>query len=297
MGFLLRWRKALRLHQWVKNGLIFAPLLAAHEERISWRLEHALWAFFAFCLAASGVYLLNDLQDIAADRAHPQKRFRPIASGAINRSTAGFVAALAFILAALIGLKIGAGFLGYFLAYLVLTFAYTYRIKQIAILDLLALTLFYVLRIMAGASASHTTLSFWLLAFSIFLFLSLALVKRYSELRAGKNLGKELAANRGYYQEDAPILLILGVAAGYASLIIFSLYLNTDTLIQLYSSPKLLWALVPVFTYWINYLWLTAHRGQMHHDPIVFAITNRASQFTGLAFVLVLALASTSIAK
>lgn len=274
------WLKALRLHQWVKNILVFAPLLAAHRLSELTALSHAVIAFLAFGLCASGVYLLNDMMDLEVDRAHPRKRKRPFAAGRLPLAY-GFVAA-PFLTIAGFALSLAASpqFTLVLLAYYLMTLGYSLRLKRIVMLDVAVLAALYTIRIVGGSVAIGSPLSFWILAFAMFVFLSLAMLKRYTELRSMLMAGKMSAAGRGYAVEDLPLIQSLGAAAGYLCVLVLALYINSPERMELYTRPKMLWLLCPVLLYWVSRIWVVAHRGHMHDDPIVFAATDRVSQVT-----------------
>lgn len=282
------WRRALRLQQWLKNLLLFVSLLASHAIANIDAWLSLVVAFVAFSVCASSVYIANDLLDLESDRIHPRKRFRPFASGAI---AAWKGAVLAPILLA-VGLGIGALLPGHFLAwltvYFVLTCAYSWVLKRLVLVDCLTLAVLYTLRIVAGAAAAGHSLSFWLLAFSVFLFLSLAFVKRYAELEVQMLNGKGGAHGRGYSTSDAPLIQTMGIVSGYAAVLVLALYLNSDAVIQLYRRPEMVWGAVPIMLFWVSWIWMQAHRGKMHDDPLVFAIKDRASLACGALFAAVL---------
>lgn len=276
-GGVATWLRALRLHQWLKNLLVFLPLLAAHRAfDVSAMLNTAL-AFLAFGFCASGVYVLNDLLDLDADRRHPRKRGRPFAAGEL-RIAYGLVAAPLLALAGFaLALLLAPAFAAVLLGYYALTLAYSLRLKRIVMLDVIVLAALYTVRIVAGGVATATPLSFWLLAFSMFLFLSLALLKRHTELVAVLGEGGERASGRGYDVSDLPLLQSLGGASGYLAVLVFALYINSAASEMLYRHPQLLWLLCPLLLYWISRAWMLAHRGGMHDDPVVFAATDRIS--------------------
>jgi 4-hydroxybenzoate polyprenyltransferase len=278
------WRKVLRMHQWMKNLLVFVPLLAAHHVTDVQGWLTLMLAFASFCLCASTVYIVNDLLDLESDRAHPRKRKRPFASGAVPAWN-GVVLAPVLLGASLgLGALVGGTFLPWLLFYFVLTCVYSWGLKRVILLDCITLALLYTLRITAGGAALSIAPSFWLLAFSLFLFLSLAFVKRYAELQAQALSGRQKVHGRGYHTSDEPLLLNLGVTAGYASAVVLALYLNSDVVRQLYRRPEAVWCAVPVLIFWGSWIWMQAHRGRMHDDPLVFALKDRASQLAGLAF-------------
>ena len=280
------WLRALRLHQWLKNLLVFLPLLTAHLVLAPDAVLHSALAFFAFCLCASGVYLLNDLVDLDADRKHPRKRLRPFAAGTLPLG-AGLVLApvltlTAFALALTISKLFAVALAGYF----ALTLAYSFALKRVAMLDTIVLAALYTIRIIAGTVALRIGASFWLLAFSMFLFLSLAMIKRYTELRTLLQSGDNRSTGRGYAVDDLPLVQSLGGASGYLAVLVLALYINSTASEALYRHPVVLWLLCPLLLYWISRAWLIAHRGDMHDDPVVFALSDRTSRL-----LLVLAIA------
>jgi 4-hydroxybenzoate polyprenyltransferase len=277
-GGMRTWIRALRLHQWLKNLLIFLPLLTAHLVLVPGALLRSVLAFFSFCLCASGVYLLNDLLDLDADRRHPRKRLRPFAAGTLP-ITAGLLAAPLLTLAAFaLALAISKLFALALAAYYVLTLAYSFGFKRIAMLDTVVLAALYTIRIIAGTAALRIGVSFWLLAFSMFLFLSLAMIKRYTELRVLLMAGDRRSAGRGYAVEDLPLVQSLGGASGYLAVLVLALYINSTASELLYRHPPVLWLLCPLLLWWVSRAWLIAHRGDMHDDPVVFALTDRTSR-------------------
>ncbi len=288
------WRRALRMHQWIKNLLVFVPLLASHELGTLSALALSVVAFVAFGLCASSVYLANDLLDLEDDRHHPGKRHRPFASGDLP-VLAGVVGAPLCLLAALVVSTslLPWPFTATLLTYFGLTAAYTLVLKRVSILDVITLGLLYTLRIIAGAFAIGLDPSFWLLAFSLFMFQSLALVKRYSELHDARARGDEgKTRGRGYFPSDLPILASLGTATGSLAVLVLAFYIQDPETARLYSRPAVIWFACPLLLLWISRVWLTAHRGLMHEDPIVFAIRDRASLMIGTVFGLTFLLAT-----
>ena len=285
--------KALRPHQWMKNLLVFVPLLASHQYSNEASLLQALLAFFVFSLTASSVYLLNDLVDVADDRHHPRKRRRPFASGDLSLLY-GWMAwpLLAIVAFAIAGVFLPPLFSGVLGTYFLLTLAYSFRLKQSAVIDVLTLAGLYTLRIIAGAAAIGVPLSFWLLTFSMFIFLSLALIKRFSEIKVARDNGKEgQIRGRGYMQEDLEVVSSMGSAAGYLAVLVLALYIQDTHTAQLYATPKFIWLACPLLLFWISRAWLIAHRGQMHDDPIVFALKDRVSLVVAGCFIAVFGLA------
>lgn len=281
---LAAWRKVLRIHQWMKNLLLFVPLLAAHHVTDVQAWLTLMLAFVSFSLCASTVYIANDLLDLESDRAHPRKRMRPFASGAVPAWKGVVLAPVLLVASFGLGALVGGTFLPWLVLYFVLTCVYSWGLKRVILLDCITLALLYTLRITAGAAAVSIPPSFWLLAFSLFLFLSLAFVKRYAELQTQALCGRQKMHGRGYYTSDEPLMLTLGVTAGHASAVVLALYLNSDAVRQLYRRPEAVWCAVPVLIFWGSWIWMQAHRGHMHDDPLVFALKDRASQLAGLAF-------------
>lgn len=274
---LSHWRRVFRVHQWLKNTLLFVPLLAAHEIDNIQSLSTLILAFTSFSLCASAVYMVNDLLDLESDRKHPRKRNRPFAAAAVPIYV-GAVLALVFAIASLaLGLLVGTAFTAWLVIYFLLTCAYSLWLKRLALIDCLTLTTLYTLRIIAGAAAVAISLSFWLLAFSVFIFLSLAFVKRYAELQVQVQAGNCHAHGRGYTVTDAPLVQTLGITAGYVAVLVLALYLQGETVVTLYAQPELIWFAVPLMLFWVSWVWMKAHRGEMHDDPIVFAIKDKAS--------------------
>lgn len=263
--------KSLRPHQWLKNLLVFAPLLAAHQVLNIPLLIASIQAFAAFCFAASLGYIVNDLLDVKADRSHVRKRSRPFASGNLTALDGlWMVAALSLGIALLISALPGNFVLILFL-YLFLTLSYSLRLKRQVIVDIVLLAGLYTLRIIGGSAATGIDPSFWLLAFSMFIFLSLAIVKRYSELRLTLSC-KQALPGRGYVQDDLPVLMAIGASSGLLSIMILALYLNSPDVVVNYAQPGWLWLTCPLALYWVSRLWMKTHRGEVHDDPVVFAI-------------------------
>jgi len=289
-GATLRdWAKALRLHQWLKNLLIFVPLLAAHQYTDWPSVLDALVAFFAFGLCASSVYILNDLLDLRDDRHHVRKRSRPFASGQLSIQS-GLVAFPLLLIAAfglgtwLLPISFALGLACYY----ALTLAYSLWLKRRMVIDVITLAALYTLRIIVGAVALGIPLSFWLLAFSMFLFLSLALVKRYAELfHVRAQSADNKARGRGYFATDLPMIASLGAASGYMAVMVLALYVNDAQTAQLYRHQKIIWFACPLMLTWISRVWMLAHRGAMNEDPVIFAVRDRLSLSIGALVALV----------
>jgi 4-hydroxybenzoate polyprenyltransferase/phosphoserine phosphatase len=282
--------RAARPHQWAKNALLFVPLITAHRWFDWAALGRALVAFVAFSLAASSAYLLNDLLDLRFDRRHPSKRRRPLASGRLSITVAAVLSAGLLAGSLAISAALTPAFLGMVLLYLALTISYSLYLKRKLMVDVLCLAGLYTHRILAGGVATWIPISPWLLAFSMFLFLSLAFAKRYTELDV-MQAGAGRVAGRGYRPGDLDMVRSLGPASGYLCIVIFCLYINNNDILSLYRRPWLLWMICPVYLYWISRVWFLAHRGELNHDPLVFALGDRISYMAGALVTLILMLA------
>jgi len=289
------WLKAIRIHQWAKNVLIFVPLLTSHSLFKPEAIVSSLIAYFSFCTVASATYLLNDLLDLESDRKHSIKKHRPLAAGKMNilQATLSGIALLSTgIILAILYLDMY--FLLILLGYLTLTILYSFILKHVQTADVISLASLFTLRITAGAAAIGVPLSFWLLCFSMFLFLSLAMVKRVSELiHVEKHSGGELqeVSGRDYLTADIVVLQSLGGASGFMSVLVFALYINSDQVTKMYNNPELLWLVIPVVGYWVMRIWIVTARGQMDEDPISFAIRDKQSWLTTMVLLLIFALA------
>jgi 4-hydroxybenzoate polyprenyltransferase len=291
------WLRAVRLHQWAKNTLIFVPLLLAHQWNAG-TLTGAAVAFFSFGMCASATYIINDLLDLETDRRHPRKRRRPFAAGdlsAISGVIAVLVlmaaaAALAVALPAIVGAVAGYdalekpySFLGWLGLYTVTTLIYSLYLKRRLLLDVFVLSGLYTIRILAGWGATGVEVSAWLAGFSVFFFLSLAYVKRFSELKSLGERGDASTSGRGYGIGDLEMLRALGVGSAYAAVVVMTLYINNGSnASSLYHHPVRLWMVVPVLLLWLSHVWMLASRGQMHDDPVIYAVTDRRSLFLGV---------------
>ena len=282
------WRaflKEMRLHQWAKNTLVFVPLFTSHSYRDLHLLGLAFLAFLAFGLCASGHYFLNDLLDLDADRAHRTKRRRPLASGDLPI----LYGPLGAILLPIAGLALAIAFLPWkftllVAGYLALTNLYSFVLKSRSTADVFALALLYTVRVIAGGAALAISLSSWLLAFSMFVFISLAYLKRYIEIVA---LAEGQAKGRGYVKEDAETIFSLGIANATAATVVLAFYVNSAEVKTLYHEPELLWLLCLLMLYWSNRIWIGAKRGKINDDPVIFAIKDRISQYIFAAMVAV----------
>jgi 4-hydroxybenzoate polyprenyltransferase len=269
---------ALRPQQWIKNILILVPLVTSHTVFHLPLAMTALIAFACFCMCASTVYILNDLADISADRKHPAKRRRPFAAGLLSPvrglMVAGALLLAAFVIAALL---LPASFSAALAVYFCAACAYSLKIKRVAVLDVLVLSGLYTLRVLAGGLATGVPVSEWLMAFSVFHFLSLAFVKRYAELERLNRAGECSACGRNYQTTDIPLIESMGPASGYIAVLVLALYINGEQMRSLYANAWPLWLICPVLLYWISRVWLLAKRGQLSEDPVVFAFHDRVS--------------------
>jgi 4-hydroxybenzoate polyprenyltransferase len=282
---------ALRLHHWLKNILVFVPLILAHRLDELALFVQAAVGFISFGLTASSVYLLNDLLDLRSDRSHPSKRYRPLASGAIPIGHAVILIPALLLGAIFCATALPGLFLITLIGYFALTLAYSLRFKHAIILDVIVLAALYTLRLIGGAAATTVIPSFWLLSFSMFLFLSLALVKRFSELKLHTDRYAGVAV-RGYTNDDLPMLSQLGSASALMSVLVLALYINSDTVSVLYEHPQLIWMMCPLLLYLVSRIWLLAHRGKLDEDPVIFIIRDRRSHWLAVMGILLLWIAS-----
>lgn len=287
--------KAIRVHQWAKNSLVFVPLVTAHLWGSRDAVIASILAFFALSLVASATYLLNDLFDLEADRLHSTKCKRPLAAGLISIPQGVGLGVMLMALALLICQWLNGLFLAVLVAYLVVTIAYSFKLKRLQSVDVLVLACLFTVRVIAGTAAIEVEPSFWLLGFSMFIFFSLALVKRVTELirmEKESQCDEGKVIGRGYFTVDTVMLQSLGGASGLLSVLVFALYINTPDVKALYTHPELLWLMCPVLAYWIMRIWILTVRDEMHDDPISFAIKDVNSIVAGAVMVLVLLLAS-----
>jgi 4-hydroxybenzoate polyprenyltransferase len=284
--------KTLRCHQWVKNLLLFLPLFLAHELTRPLLFVQAFLAFCAFSLCASAVYILNDIVDIESDRQHPVKAKRPLAAGHITMTTVLLLLPVLLVSGLLLAALISYNFLLTMLFYMTITTLYSFCLKRLLIFDIITLALLYTLRIVAGGVATDILVTQWLLGFSLFFFFSLAAVKRYQELLTAEHRGKKAASGRDYQTIDRLPIGILGASSGVVSVMILALYVNSPDVTALYKTPRTLLGLCPPILYWISRIWLLTNRGEMHADPIIFAIKDKASYWVGLVCALILVIAS-----
>jgi 4-hydroxybenzoate polyprenyltransferase len=283
--------KAIRLHQWAKNLLVFVPVVAAHQFTRPSALLSAFIAFIAFSLCSSGVYITNDLLDLESDRRHATKKHRPFAAGHLSLK-AGLIALpffclSAFVLSSLLSFRFTAVLAFYFVS----TLAYSFYLKRLLLVDVFVLASLYTLRIEAGAAATEISISYWLLLFSLFLFLSLAFLKRFAELQRQHREGHPLNKTRGYVLADIEQLASMGSASGYITALIMALYINSEEVKIFYKHPGILWLVCPFILYWISRAWLIARRGEMADDPVIFAIKDPLTFVIGGAAAIIFVLA------
>ena len=268
---------AMRPHHWTKNVLLFVPLILAHDFSLG-SLLRASTAFAAFCLCASAIYLINDIHDIDTDRCHPNKCFRPIAAGEMSVLQGIFLAAGLLVSGLVVGVVMGSWlFLGTLVLYLALTSLYSFGLKRQMVVDVILLANLYTLRIVAGGFASGIPVSEWLLAFSMFFFLSLAFAKRYAELARLADAGHAACNSRGYVVADLSLIENLGPTSGYLAVLVFALYIHSEAVKQLYANTWALWPICILLLYWITRLWFLAKRRLLAEDPLVFAIRDLVS--------------------
>jgi 4-hydroxybenzoate polyprenyltransferase/phosphoserine phosphatase len=280
--------RTLRVHQWAKNALVFIPVLTSHKVRDLHVLAAAFVAFAAFSVVASAVYIINDVLDVDSDRRHKRKRNRPIASGALPIGRAVLAVPILLAIGAGLSMLVPLEFGVILVAYFVATLAYSLGLKRRPVVDVLILAGLYTFRILGGGAATGIVVSEWLTAFSMFFFLSLALLKRLSELVDSGGA----PAGRGYLSVDWDTVLAMGTSSGYLSVLVLALYVSSHEVRALYSHPHALWLLCPIILFWISRIWVKARRGLVHDDPVVFALKDRVTYVVGAAMVVVMAFAA-----
>jgi len=285
VGALIR---SLRPSHWTKNALLFAPLIFAHATGDGAAVRGTALAFLAFCCTASAMYLINDLRDLAFDRAHPTKRKRELAAGNLQPAAAMIAAVVLLIAGVAVAFAVSVELVSYLAAYATLALAYSLWLKRRVFLDVLALSALWTIRVLAGGAAAHREVSDWLLALSVFLFVSLALLKRYSDLGLLDAQSTALVPGRGYAAGDRDLVRSMGVTSGYLAVLVLALYLNSPEVVRLYSAPRLLWLACPLLLYWIAHLWFLAHRGAIEEDPMMVALRDPASYVVGALIALLL---------
>ena len=280
-----QWMRALRLHQWLKNLLVLVALLTSSSFGEPGKLAAAGLAFMAMCLLASATYLANDVWDVDSDRQHPRKRHRAVASGALSMARALFVAGVLLALALVIAASVSTAFLCMLLIYLGLTTAYSLALKRLALIDVITLACLYSIRVLAGAVAISVQVTPWLLAFCVFIFFSLALVKRCAELVSLTNTDTTLLPGRGYRPADLAVLWPMGVGSALCAVVVFGLFVTASPQALRYANAQLLWGVGVGLIYWLGRLWLKTARGEMDDDPLVFALRDRNSRWTLVVIV------------
>ena len=287
-GGALDYLRLVRLHQWVKNLIVFVPILTSHQIGKPDIALAGVTTFLGFCIAASLTYIINDIADLQSDRAHGVKRDRPLASGRVPLSHMSFVVPLLVVL--LLGMKLLLSWEAFAViaGYFVLTTLYSFVLKKIEVIDVICLSLLYTLRLIGGHIATGIPFSPWLLSFSLFLFTSLALVKRFSELYELRQKGALDVVGRGYTSDDLELVATMGISCGVISVLVLALYVTSTAVHDLYSRPTILLGMCPVLLYWICRVWFLAHRGSIHEDPVLFAIQDKTSYAVAAAALLVM---------
>ncbi|EGG93426.1 integral membrane protein [gamma proteobacterium IMCC1989] len=282
--------KQIRIHQWVKNALIFVPLITSHQLSDAGLFINATIAFIAYGLCASATYIINDLADLTSDRKSDKKKNRPLACGKITIPQGIIISAILLLSSLTVAAQLNVWFLFSLLTYIAVTLSYSFKLKRLQSLDITILASLFTLRIISGALAVEILPSFWLLAFSMFIFLCLALIKRLSEvINNQEKYSKETKlSGRGYYIGDFQVLMSLATASGMLSVLVFAMYINSPETILLYSEPYALWLLCPLFAYWIIRIIIMASRGEVDEDPILFAIKDSRSWVTGILILLII---------
>jgi 4-hydroxybenzoate polyprenyltransferase len=266
------------VHQWSKNTLIAVPMVLSHEYFNTTMILQCVLAFISFSAVASAIYIVNDFFDLALDRQHPTKRNRPFASGALSIPFGLASIGILLVVGIGAGLMVSWPFMGVLAGYIVITTAYSLALKRMLLIDVLTLAGLYTVRVIAGAAATGVGVSFWLLAFSMFFFLSLALVKRYVELGSPSLIPGERIAGRGYRCEDRDVVAQAGMASAFSSALVLALYMNSEAVRELYPHPWVVWPLSPIVLYLTMRVWVLGRRGEMHDDPVVFIISDWRSQ-------------------
>ena len=278
--------KAMRIYQWVKNLLVFVPLLAAQLFNQGDLVLDTVLGFFIFSLLASSIYLVNDLLDLPSDRAHPRKCKRPFASGELDMRLGIALSALIPVITLISAWLLSEYFFYILILYLLITLSYSFVLKEYVLIDVIILASLYTIRVLAGAAIIQVMPSFWLLAFSMFIFTSLALVKRCSELISLSEKNRSALEGRDYMVTDYESLQSMGIASGYISVLVVALFINSDAVIGKYSLPEGLWLICPALLYWISRVWLKTARGEMLDDPIIYSMKDRGSRFIALVIAL-----------
>lgn len=284
--------KSLRVHQYAKNGLIFLPWVLGHAYSDVHQLFYLLLAFVSFSLLASSVYVLNDLLDLPSDRVHHRKKKRPLASGRLSIKHGVLLGGVCFILAWVLATRLPVHFRWVLIFYYIVTVLYSFWLKRLLLVDVITLSCLYTVRVLAGMAVINAGYSKWVLLFSLFFFTSLAFLKRFAELHFARKENIQKLNGRNYHVAHIDVISMFGVCSGYLSVLIIALYLNSVKAVMLYQYPILLYAACPVFLYWISRMWLIAADGNMHDDPVVFAIKDKATYWV-LMVLLAIGVAAT----
>ncbi len=280
--------KSLRVYQWLKNLLVFVPIITSQQLNNTAALKSSIIMFFCFSMVASFGYIVNDLLDLQSDRSHPVKRTRPFASGALSVGHGVFIGIVLLALAGIGGLFLPVEANLALGIYLMLTVLYSLYLKTKLMIDVVALGGLFTLRVIGGAAAIESELSFYLLSFSIFIFSSLAMVKRFAELDNLQKRNKLAARGRGYQVGDIESVRIIGISLGYMSVFIMGQYINSPLVTQYYNHPKFIWLLFPLLTFWLGRLWILASRGEVNEDPLIFTIKDTTSLLVVAVSVIIL---------
>jgi len=282
--------EVLRPHQWVKNLLIFIPIVTSNATRDLNAWTNATVMFLSFCATASGIYVFNDLCDVEADRRHPKKRTRPFASGSLpvvfGYILTPIMLTIGFILASAISMLLFA------VGYAGISIAYSTKLKKVPLVDLFVLAALYTIRLFSGGAATGYHVSLWLLAYSGFLFLGLAIIKRVTELKVVLEMGEEQSFRRGYMTQDINMLQQMGIVASFVSSLVLALYAQSSIAEETYRHPKILWIMIPLLLFWQCRLWMATTRGDMHTDPIIYTAKDWVSRLVGLSSIMTLLLAN-----
>ena len=268
--------RSIRIHQWAKNLLVFGPLITSHKFTDLNLITNSIVACLSFCFCASSVYLLNDILDLENDRCHPSKRFRPFAAGDLSLKAGIFWIPIILCISLLSAYLLNPNLFALLVFYFFLTLIYSFLLKKVPLIDVITLSFLYTLRIFYGGTAISVVISQWLLSFSIFLFISLAFMKRATELSHSIER-EEDSKGRGYLPKDLELLNIFGIASGYLSVIVFALYVDSSNVKILYRNPQMLWIICVFLFYWLSRMWLKVYRGEMLDDPVLFAIKDKTS--------------------
>lgn len=284
--------KAIRPYHAIKNSLLFIPLFVGHQCFNAIALKNVFLGFFVFCLLASSAYLINDLLDLENDKQHLKKKKRPFASGELPRKAGYILAPVLVIIALTLAIVLPNSFLIIAIGYYCLTLLYSFFIKKIKWVDVFLLAILYLMRVCAGMTLIANGFSFWLIFFVLFLFFSLALLKRYAELVAIQTENKFFILGRAYQLKDKTKLALLGRASGYLSVLVFIFYIYSERAQLFYRAPLLLWLVCPCLFIWLNHMWQLAQEGKIHDDPVTFTLKNSCSWIFLLLIVIVSVLAT-----